>query len=126
MTATDTISAFIAHINRMQLDNAFALFADDAVYHNVGTTPVVGPAAIRFLFEKVPVEAIDWFVHASAEGDGHVLNERTDRFRLPGGRWVEVRVMGSFEVIEGKITAWRDYFEQGGWEQQLQAGTALH
>jgi limonene-1,2-epoxide hydrolase len=58
-------------------------------------------------------------VHHSAEQDGTVLNERTDRFRLADGRWVELRVMGVFEVLDGKITAWRDYFDLGQWMAQL-------
>ncbi|WP_199554952.1 limonene-1,2-epoxide hydrolase family protein [Sandaracinobacteroides hominis] len=125
-SATETICAFIDHLNRMQLDRAFDLLAEDVVYHNVAATPVVGHAALKSLFDRVPFDALDLYIHASAESDGQVLNERTDRFRLPGGQWVEARVMGSFEVIDGKITAWRDYFQSGGWAEQLSAGELLH
>jgi limonene-1,2-epoxide hydrolase len=119
MAASDTISAFIGHINAMQLDQALALLAPDVVYHNIPMTPVIGPAAVRAAFDQIPYEAMQWFVHCSAESEGHVLNERTDRFRLKDGRWVELRVMGSFEVQDGRITAWRDYFDLGQWMAQL-------
>ena len=54
--------------------------------------------------------------------DGTVLTERTDRFLLKDGRWVELRVMGSFEVVDGQITAWRDYFDLGQWARALAPG----
>ncbi len=121
MSATDTISDFIGHLNSMQLDSAFSLLSDDVVYHNVSGVPVIGPKALKSIFDSIPFDALDLFVHTTAEHDGQVLNERTDRFRLPSGRWVEARVMGSFEVVDGKITAWRDYFQSGGWLEQLKA-----
>jgi limonene-1,2-epoxide hydrolase len=119
MTATDTVNAFIGHLNALDYAAAFALLSDDIVYHNIPMSPVVGPASVKAVFDQISATAIDWIVHASAEHDGHVLNERTDRFRLPGGRWVELRVMGSFEVLDGRITAWRDYFDLGQWMAQM-------
>ena len=40
------------------------------------------------------------------------LAQRTDCFDLPAGR-LELPVMGVFEVHDGKIVAWRDYFDMG-------------
>ena len=59
-------------------------------------------------------------VHASAENAvaGLIMNERTDRFRI-GGKWVEIRVMGVFELRDGKIQAWRDYFDMAQFQQSL-------
>jgi limonene-1,2-epoxide hydrolase len=54
---------------------------------------------------------VDWQVHNIAEtATGNILTERTDRFLIKG-KWVEVPVMGTFELRNGKITAWRDYFD---------------
>ena len=39
-----------------------------------------------------------------------VLNERTDRFGK-GDQWADLPVAGVFEVHDGKITLWRDYFD---------------
>lgn len=119
MTPAETVDAFIARLNAMDLDGAFALLADDVVYHNIPMNPVTGPAAVRAVFAQIPFEAIDWIVHSSAAAGGRVLNERTDRFRLAGGHWVELRVMGTFEVADGRITAWRDYFDLGQWLAQM-------
>ena len=38
------------------------------------------------------------------------MTERVDVFSLPG-KTFELPVMGAFEVSDGKINAWRDYFD---------------
>ena len=38
------------------------------------------------------------------------MNERTDRFFI-NDAWLELQVMGIFELANGKITHWRDYFD---------------
>lgn len=119
-TPTSTVAAFIHHLNHMDTELALALCADDIVYHNIPMQPVVGPAAVRAVLAQIPCDRMEWIVHHSAEHDHTVLNERTDRFRLADGRWVELRVMGVFEVLDGRITAWRDYFDLGQWVAQLQ------
>lgn len=44
-----------------------------------------------------------------------VLTERLERFesRTTAGKFVELHVMGAFELRDGKIAAWRDYFDSG-------------
>jgi limonene-1,2-epoxide hydrolase len=106
----------------MRLDDAWSLLAPDIVYHDVPSIPVVGREAVVKRVMKLGMEAIDSIVHQMAEHDGTVLTERTDRFLLKDGRWVELRVMGSFEVVDGQITAWRDYFDLGQWARALAPG----
>jgi limonene-1,2-epoxide hydrolase len=66
---------------------------------------------------------VEWILHQIAETPaGVVLTERTDRFEI-GGRWVELPVMGSFELRDGKITAWRDYFDLAQFQRQLPGAT---
>ncbi len=45
--------------------------------------------------------------------DNIVMTERIDRFTFDG-RQVAASIMGVFEVADGKITAWRDYFDMSG------------
>lgn len=124
MRPADIVDQFIARLNAMDLAGAWALLAPDIVYHNIPLAPVTGPDAVRAVFARIDAEAIDWIVHASAEAGRHVLNERTDRFRLKDGRWVDLRVMGIFEVVDQKITAWRDYFDLGQWMAQMAPSNA--
>ena len=48
-----------------------------------------------------------------------VMNERLDRFNTASGREIELPVMGIFEVNEGLITFWRDYFDNGMFLRQI-------
>jgi limonene-1,2-epoxide hydrolase len=93
----------------------------DCVFHNVPWDPLVGIQAIRGFLENMVNSSseTDWQVHNIAEADtGAVLTERTDRFRFLG-KPMEVPVMGTFELRDGKITAWRDYFDTAQVQRQL-------
>jgi limonene-1,2-epoxide hydrolase len=64
---------------------------------------------------------VEFVVHQQAENPatGIVMNERTDRFKLANGRWAALRVMGVFELRNGKILAWRDYFDMAEAQREL-------
>jgi len=65
-----------------------------------------------------PAESVEFIMLKIAEGDdGAVLTERLDKFSF-GGKNVELSVAGVFELSEGKITAWRDYFDMAAWTRQ--------
>ena len=53
-----------------------------------------------------------------ADGDV-VLTERVDYFVMPD-KTIELPVMGAFEVRDGKIAHWRDYFDLQQYMSQLQ------
>jgi limonene-1,2-epoxide hydrolase len=96
-------------------------FADDAVYHNIPVEPAVGREAILGLLNMflTPVERVEFrVVNIAADGDT-VLTERVDVFHLPSST-IELPVMGTFEVKDGKIAAWRDYFDLNMYMSQLQ------
>src|SRR6202171_428847 len=57
------------------------------------------------------IESIDFRVINIAANGPVVMTERVDVFRPPGKSF-ELPVMGTFEVSDGKINAWRDYFDQ--------------
>ena len=94
-------------------------FTDDGVYHNMPLEPAVGKAAIAALLGVIlgPASEVKFEIgHIAAAGDV-VLTERIDRFVM-GGKTVELPVMGAFEVRDGKIAAWRDYFDMAAWTRQ--------
>ena len=49
-------------------------------------------------------------VHRQTATGDVVMNERTDRF-LVKGEWYDLPVAGVFELRDGKIALWRDYFD---------------
>jgi len=87
-------------------------FPDDVVYHNIPMDPAVGlDATIGFIAgffamcESMVIETLHLAVR-----DDVVLTERVDTFTM-GDKVATLPVMGTFEVREGKISAWRDYFD---------------
>ena len=120
MDQTQTVLGFIAAWNARDLDRIAAGLAEDVVYHNIPVQPLRGREAVRAAVGPLleSCSAIDWEVHhIAATADGLVLTERTDRF-VRDGQESSIRVMGTFEVKDGLIVAWRDYFDMAQWRRQ--------
>jgi limonene-1,2-epoxide hydrolase len=104
----DFCSAFEKH----DAEALRAFFTDDVVYHNMPMDPAVGiDAAVAFIagfFGMCESMVID-MVNLAAR-DNVVLTERIDTFTI-GGVVAPLPVMGTFEVRDGKISVWRDYFD---------------
>jgi limonene-1,2-epoxide hydrolase len=101
-----------------------AFFTDDAVYHNIPREPVIGRQNIADNFASFirpgppSIEGIDFRVINIAANGPVVMTERVDVFRLPDTSF-ELPVMGTFEIIDGKINAWRDYFDPSQFTSQM-------
>jgi limonene-1,2-epoxide hydrolase len=98
--------------SRRDADELAAYFTDDAVYHNIPMQPIAGREAIRGFLKGflAMVESAEFrMLHLVADGDV-VMTERVDSFRL-AGREGGIPVAGVFEISNGKIAAWRDYFD---------------
>src|SRR3989441_7440869 len=101
-----------------------AFFTDDAVYHNIPLAPVTGRAAIAnnfatFIRPGAPgIETLHLRVVNIAASGPVVMTERVDAFKLPGKSF-ELQVMGTFEVRDGKISAWRDYFDMNQFTSRM-------
>jgi limonene-1,2-epoxide hydrolase len=97
-------------------DELAAFFTDDAVYHNIPQAPVTGRENIAknidsYIRPGPPgIEAIEFRVINIAADGPVVMTERLDVFTL-SDKSFGLPVMGTFEVRDGKINAWRDYFD---------------
>ncbi len=114
----ETIRRFCDAWTKPDVPQILDFFADDAVYHNMPIQPVQGKDAIKGVIEQflAPFERCQWEVlHIAASGDT-VLTERVDRFF--GDKTIELPVMGVFELRDGKIASWRDYFDLATWGRQ--------
>ncbi|MBX7433453.1 nuclear transport factor 2 family protein [Mycobacterium sp. Y57] len=109
----DVVTEFCARWTTPDPDELAAYFTEDGVYHNMPMDPVVGRAAISaFITEFTSmVDGIDFRVHRQIATDSVVFNERTDVMRFKDGRELALPVAGVFEVHDGAIVAWRDYFD---------------
>jgi limonene-1,2-epoxide hydrolase len=117
------VADFINAWMEKDLEKIMSFLSEDCVYHNIPMEPAVGQDAIRVMINGFlgMASEIDWITHHIGESEqGSVFTERTDRF-LIGEKWLEIRVMGIFEVSDGAITAWRDYFDMGQFQSQMAA-----
>lgn len=111
---------FLGSWEARSLETICSGFADDAVYHNVPVAPIEGIAGIRGIFEAFLGAFADAkldIVTLAAE-PGRVLVERVDYFTMNDGRKVVLPVTGVFEVKNGKITRFSDYFDLADFETQ--------
>ena len=118
------VTDFCAAWSALDIDRLMSFLADDAVYHNIPVEPLVGQDAIRSMIAMFTtgIEKIEFEVLNIAARGNVVLTERLDVFTHPSGR-IELPVMGAFEVSDGKITAWRDYFDLQQYMSQLPGAT---
>ena len=109
----ELVTEFCALWAEPDLETILSYFTEDAVYHNIPMAPAEGLAAIRELLPMMldGMEGIDFIVHRQVANGNLVMNERTDVMRRTNGGRVELPVMGTFEVRDGRIAAWRDYFD---------------
>ena len=83
---------------------------------------VYGPDGIKGVLGQMvgALDEVDWVIHRQVAAGNLVMNERTDRFGM-NGKWMDLPVAGVFEVTDGKITLWRDYFDMNTFTEQLTA-----
>jgi limonene-1,2-epoxide hydrolase len=100
-----------------------AFFSDDVVYHNIPMAPAEGIDATMAVIDMFlgMCEALEFEVHHLACDGTTVLTERTDIFTIKG-KSAPLPVMGAFNVVDGKITAWRDYFDMAQVTAMFEAG----
>ncbi len=117
--STATVRRFCEAFGRRDAEEILSFFTEDAVYHNMPLPPVKGKAAIRTVLDMFlkPAQHVEFVMLNLAAAGNTVFTERLDKFIL-GARTVELPVAGVFEVKDGKIAAWRDYFDMATWTRQ--------
>jgi limonene-1,2-epoxide hydrolase len=113
------VREFCAAWARKNIDELLGFFTPDAVYHNIPLVPLTGIDAIRETLGMfvTPAERIEFELLASAASGDLVFTERVDHFEMMG-KSVSLPVAGVFQVRNGKIAAWRDYFDMQTWMTQ--------
>src|SRR4051794_32948779 len=106
--------------NGADADVIIDYFTDDAIYHNIPIDPVVGKEAITATFAMFTtgVKSIEFRVLNIVADGNTVLTERVDIFEMENVT-IELPVMGTFELRDGKIAKWRDYFDLNQYMRQL-------
>jgi limonene-1,2-epoxide hydrolase len=115
-TETSAQNALVVEtfLNSLQ-DQDFAavdtLLADDVVYQNVGLPTIRGrDRVVKMMRGMEDHMGFEVKFHRNVADGATVLNERTDAIVF-GPLRVQFWVCGVFEVHDGRITLWRDYFD---------------
>ena len=116
MDADQIVRDFCAAWGRADLDFIMGSFTDDAVYHNIPMPACRGKAEIENFIKGFLAgnpDGIDFEIKHQVSSGNIVFNERIDSFGM-GDKKIAAQVCGVFEVTsDGKIAAWRDYFDMG-------------
>ncbi|HJM29340.1 MAG: limonene-1,2-epoxide hydrolase family protein [Acidimicrobiales bacterium] len=120
MEPEQIVTKFIDYINEMNLEQAVSLLSENCEYDNVPMGKVFGRDAIHQ--QLMPMmdrcEQIEWITRKQTSTGKTVMNERLDKFLWPHG-WVEMPCAGIFEIDNGEIALWRDYFDLPTYINQL-------
>ena len=106
------VREFIAAWSNLNTDEIVNYFAEDGVYHNMPAQPVSGHDDLRKFISGFSStwEKTDWEILNLLAADDIVMVERIDR-TVAAGKKVDLPCFGIFEMKDGKIAAWRDYFD---------------
>lgn len=116
--AETLVTDFLLSWRGRDIDVIMSYLAADAIYHNMPVAPIVGADAIRGIFSAflgIFSDAALDIVSIAAKPD-LVLTERVDKFTMQDGRSVIMPVCGVFEIRDGKIVRFSDYFDLASFE----------
>ena len=119
-----TVEVLLASLQAADTDGAGAVLDDNLVYQNVGLPTIRGRARAMKLFRAMEGRAgFEVKTHRIAVNGSSVLTERTDAL-IFGPVRLQFWVCGVFEVNDGRITLWRDYFDVWDMTKALVRGLA--
>jgi limonene-1,2-epoxide hydrolase len=108
----EVVDAFIDAFIAMDFDTAMSFLFENVEYTNIPIGTVYGASGVREMLDPffAPIHENEFLILRRAASGPTVFFERLDRHRLDFG-WRELAVNSVFEVHDGKITVWRDYFD---------------
>ena len=110
-TPTATVERFLNALQEQDIDTAESTLAQNLVYQNVGFPTIYGRNRAIKVFRSMPKwMGFEVKIHRIAADGASVITERTDALTF-GPLRVQFWVCGVFEVHDGRITLWRDYFD---------------
>lgn len=112
MENVQIIQNFIKAWSRLDADELVSYFTEDGIYHNMPAAPVQGH---KNLNDFISGFLANWTktswdtINILGNGD-IVIAERLDRTEV-GEIKIDLPCCGVFEMADGKIKVWRDYFD---------------
>jgi limonene-1,2-epoxide hydrolase len=111
-TEIEVVRAFLAALERLDADAALDLLDPGIVYQNVPFPAARGERAVAKQLRGLAkyCSGFEARLHNVSADGPIVLTERTDVLEV-GRLRADFWVWGHFEVRDGKIVVWRDYFD---------------
>jgi limonene-1,2-epoxide hydrolase len=108
-----TVRQMIDAWNARDWQQVYDLFAEDGALQSMMLPPTVGRAAIQQRIGALAkgIESIELRVQHVGVIDGVVFIERVDDF-VYRGKHGECPVVGVVEVENGRVKAWREYYDR--------------
>jgi len=110
---TVVVEQFLDHLRTVSnIDAAAGLLAVDVEYANSWMPTVRGRERVRKLFQVLDRigTGVELHVHAISADGPSVLTERTDVLKW-GPLRVQFWIWGRFDVHDGQIVVWREYYD---------------
>ncbi len=108
--AGEVVTRCMEAMHAKDVEGVLACFHDDAEF-SLPSQHFAGKDALRAMFAGFLSVATDMHmeVHRQIADGNMIVNERTDHFTI-GERSVDLDICGVFQVDEGRIRYWREYF----------------
>jgi limonene-1,2-epoxide hydrolase len=106
------IRDFVTAWSRLDPTELASYFTEDGCYYNIPAQPVRGRANVQQMIKGFTATwtQTEWELVNIASAGNVVFTERVDRTRTTRGN-VDLPCAGVFEMEDGKIKEWRDYFD---------------
>ena len=127
MSNIKTVERFFTAVTKNNKEDIMSFFDEDSVFNNIPMGPVKGRRAIWEILKitaEASSEVLFEVINIAETDDGVVLTERVDYFNMNHGK-VAFSLMGAFEIENGIIRQWRDYFDLKQSMDQMPSDTDL-
>jgi len=116
------VREFITDWSNLDANKLVEYFTEDGIYHNMPMQPVSGHDNLRKFIAAFlnGWSQTNWDVLTLISKDNIVIAERLDQ-TIVAGKKVDLPCCGVFEMRDGKIAVWRDYFDMGTYTKAISA-----
>ena len=112
---------FFNAFGRLDLEAALSYLTGDCLHDDKPVGLHEGKAAIRDFFapQMGDLESFRAEMKDTMTVGNLVMNERVDYVGLKNGKTAAIPIMAAFEIQEGKIAVWRDYYDMATFQKQV-------